>query len=191
MRSRDQGDTIVEIVLAFAIFSSAAVATMAVLNNGIAATQRNLEVTLVRQQVDTQAEMLRYLHDTQNDAWKTMISSATLVAVPTPLSGSCLQTSSINQGFYIQPMVGATPANTTFVRKSVTSSTYNKPSTYAKVDYSAGANTSQGIWMQVSRAQQQGGATSVTAYDFYIHACWDSVGVDAPMTAGTIVRIYD
>ena len=47
-----RGDTIVELVIAFAIFSLAAVASIAILNSGVATTQRNLEITLVRQQVD-------------------------------------------------------------------------------------------------------------------------------------------
>jgi len=70
----------------------------------------------------------------------------------------------------------------------VTSASYVTPATYAKIDYASGAVQSQGIWIQATRAQQNG---AVTAYDFYIHACWDSVGIHIPMTLGTIVRIYD
>lgn len=182
-----QGDTIVELVLAFAIFSLAAVGTMTVLNSGVSTTQRDLETTLVRQQVDTQAEMIRYIKDTKDPAWQTLIGS--VVASPHPLSDSCLPVSSISQGFYIQPIINKVdPTQTKFTRKSITSATYVTPDTYSKIDYTTGATQSQGIWIQATKAQQNG---PVGAYDFYIHACWNSVGINIPMTAGTIVRVYE
>jgi len=186
-RTAERGDTIIEIVLAFAIFAVAAVGTMAVLNSGVATTQRNLETTLVREQVDSQAEMLRYIHDTNNPTWATVIGS--VVSAPLALEDSCAVIPSISQGFYLQPVINtANPTATTFARKSVTSATMIDPTTYAKIDYASGATQSQGIWIQATKAQQNG---SVTAYDFYIHACWNSVGTQVPMTIGTIVRIYD
>ena len=187
MKQVSQGDTIVEMVLAFAIFSLAAVGTMTVINNGVATTQRDLETTLVREQIDTQAEMIRYIRDTKSPAWQTLTSAT--IANPLPLNQSCQQVASISQGCYIKPFIdNANPANTTFTRQSITSATYVTPATYARIDYAGGAAQSQGIWIQATKAQQNG---SVTAYDFYIHACWDSVGVHVPMTLGTIVRIYD
>lgn len=182
-----RGDTIIEVVLAFAIFSFAAVGTMTVLSSGVATTQRDLESTLVREQVDTQAEMIRYIKDTKDPAWQTLISAA--VSVPQPLDKSCEPVASIDQGFYIQPVINsADTTQTKFIKKSITSATYVDPPTYAQIDYAGGANQSQGIWMQVTQAQQNG---PVAAYDFYIHACWNSVGLHIPMTLGTIVRIYD
>ena len=182
-----RGDTIIEIVLAFAIFSAASVGTMTVLDSGVATTQRNLESTLVREQIDTQSEMLRYIKSTNDPVWQTLIGS--VISTPEPLSDSCQPVSSISQGFYIQPVVNSVdPTQTKFVRKSITSSTYITPPTYAKIDYTAGANQSQGLWIQATKAQQNG---PIAAYDFYIHACWDSAGLHVPMTLGTIVRIYD
>lgn len=183
-----QGDTIIEVVLAFAIFSLAAVGTITLINSGLATTQRNLETTLVRQQIDSQAELLRYLRDTRDTTWQSIISAGALVSNPLELSDSCQPLGSISQGFYVQPNVTADPSTTTYTRKALTAATFATPTTYAKIDYTTGAAQSQGVWIQATRAQQNG---SVTAYDFYIHACWDSVGVDTPMTLGTIVRIYD
>lgn len=181
------GDTIIELVLAFAIFSLAAVGTMTVLNNGVSTTQRDLETTLVREQIDTQAEMIRYTKDTKDPAWQTLISST--VSSPSPLSDSCRPVSSISRGFYIKPVINKTdPTVTKFARRSITSATYATPQTYAKIDYATGAVQSQGLWIQVTKAQQNG---PVAAYDFYIHACWNSVGMNVPMTLGTIVRVYD
>ena len=40
---RHRGDTVVELVLAFAIFSLAAITTIMILNKGVAISQRSLE----------------------------------------------------------------------------------------------------------------------------------------------------
>lgn len=185
-----RGDTIVEMVLAFAIFSLAAIGTMVVINNGVAITQRNLETTLVREQIDSQAELLRYVHDTKNPAWTSLISS--LVATPEPLSQSCQSTGSLvsKNAFYVQPTINANPALSTIAKAPITGMVNysDSPDTYAKIDYERGAVKSEGLWIQATKAQQNG---PVVAYDFYIHACWNSVGSHVPMTLGTIVRIYD
>jgi hypothetical protein len=62
------------------------------------------------------------------------------------------------------------------------------PATYAKVDYSA--KKSAGIWVQVAKAENKTGNAALDAYDFYIHGCSDGVGLNVPMTVGTIVRVY-
>lgn len=182
-----RGDTIIEVVLAFAIFSLAAVSTIALINSGLATTQRSLETTLVRQQIDSQGEMLRHLRDTQNPTWGSLITAASLVANPLSLSQSCVPLGSIGSGFYIKPVTETDPKNTSFEKVALTAATYGTPETYAKIDYSDGANRSEGIWIQATRAE----GSSIPAYDFYIHACWDSVGLSTPMTLGTIVRIYE
>ena len=189
MRSKTQGDTIIEVMLAFAIFAAAAVGTIAVLNNGVATTQRNLETTLVRQQIDSQAEMLRYIHNTKNPLWQSLKATTALVTSPQPLANSCTTIANMSKAFYIQPAINtANPTATTFVRKAISSATYVAPSVYAVIDYSEATPQTQGIWIQATKAQQNG---PIAAYDFYIHACWDGVGTNQKMTLGTIVRIYD
>lgn len=194
MRRTERGDTLIELVIAFAIFSLAAITTLAILNKGIAATQRSLEATLVRQQVDSQAELIRYIHTTEDSLWDTLVSPANLTASPAPISSdspTCpvAGSAALNRSFYIRPTVTADPANTTFARRAISGSTYSLAQTHAKIEYSTGAAQSEGIWVQVAEAQNNSG-TGVRAYDFYIHACWPSVGLDAPMTLGTIVRLY-
>ena len=60
---RNRGDTIIEVLLAVTIFSLVAVGSMVLMNRGVAMAQQSLETTLVRQQIDAQAEMLRFVHD--------------------------------------------------------------------------------------------------------------------------------
>ena len=188
MRRAQKGDTIIELVMAFAIFSMAAVGTIAILNRGVATTQRNLESTLVRQQVDSQAEMIRYLHDSGNTLWPSLINVANLTSNPAPIgtTGSQCPTPPA-LSFYVRPT-----AVDTFSRISIPAPTFtSSPNTYAMIDYSGSLNPrDQGIWLQVAEAENDNGS-SVRAYDFYIHGCWMSVGTDVPMTIGTIVRLYD
>ena len=190
-RALQRGDTLIEVVLAFAIFAMAAVSTIALINSGLATTQRNLETTLVRQQIDAQAEILRHLRDTPDAAWSSIIAPANLVNQPSALANSCKTLESSDKAFYVQPTVDAdNPENTSFARTEASSPHYVKPVTYAKINYSDGATRSEGIWIQATKAEGNA-ANTITAYDIYIHACWDSVGVNTPMTLGTIVRIYE
>lgn len=192
IRRRDQGDTIIEMILAFAIFSLAAVGTMSILSNGVAITQRNLETTLVQQQLDTQAEMLRYLHDTDNATWATVIAAANLTTTPAELDlgGSCPTSATdakFSKGFYVQPVTAADPTATTFTRRPIDSTSLKAPTTYARIDYAA--QRTSAVWVQAVKAEE--GVSGIVAYDFYIHACWGSIGLSRPMTMGTIVRLYE
>ncbi len=57
-----KGDTLIEVVLAVGIFSMVAVAVVAVMSGGTSSAQAALETTLAREEIDTQAEALRFIH---------------------------------------------------------------------------------------------------------------------------------
>lgn len=57
-----KGDTLVEVMLAVGIFSMVAVAVVAVMSSGTSSSQVALETTLTREEIDTQAEALRFIH---------------------------------------------------------------------------------------------------------------------------------
>ncbi len=57
-----RGDTLVEVMLAVGIFSMVAVAVVAVMSGGTSSSQTALETTLAREEIDTQAEALRFIH---------------------------------------------------------------------------------------------------------------------------------
>ena len=71
-----RGDTIIEVILAVTIFSAVAVAALTLMNSGTAISQRSLETTLVRHQVDSQAEMLRFISSSADpvftEAWDSI-----------------------------------------------------------------------------------------------------------------------
>lgn len=57
-----KGDTLIEVTLAVGIFSMIAIAIVAVMSNGVANAQTALESTLTREEIDSQAEALRFIH---------------------------------------------------------------------------------------------------------------------------------
>ena len=56
------GDTLIEVTLAIGIFSMVAIAVVAVMTSGTSNAQTSLETTLAREEIDTQAEALRFIH---------------------------------------------------------------------------------------------------------------------------------
>lgn len=200
-RRLEAGDTIVEMVMAFAIFSFAVIITTGIMNKGVGMSQQNLELTLVRQQMDSQAEIIRYLHDTHNIAWTTLVGTD---AIPgngddrittniMPLnSATCPVSSTLGsaslRSFFVTPNP-ATPG--VFTVSSITAANYTNATTYARVVYPTSASptpSTQGVWVQIASAE--GSTPTVPAYDIYIHGCWQTVGQTQPMTQGTIVRLY-
>lgn len=63
VRLRERGDTLIEVLFAVSIFSAVVVGTIVIMNQGIASAQQALEINLVRNQIDTQAELLRHLNN--------------------------------------------------------------------------------------------------------------------------------
>ncbi len=176
LKHLSRGDTLIEVMIAMTLFSMVAIGAMIVMNRGLSLAQRSLEITLARQQIDAQAEMLRYVHQKfkEDDGPYTVVwDSLDKITSPVQLVGveSC-PTSLPSGGFSLASSAGG-------IDKVVNYS--SNPATYARMV----GTEAQGISTQLVRVQ--GGA----AYDAYIQACWYSVGGDRPVTIGTIVRLYD
>ena len=87
-RKSKRGDTLVEVTLAIGILSMIAIAIAAVMTSGTSGAQTALETTLTREEIDTQAEALRYVqtayavnkNDTETNKyaalWKEIINHA-------------------------------------------------------------------------------------------------------------------
>lgn len=58
-----KGDTLIEVTLAVGIFSMIAIAVASLMNHGTADAQLALENTLAREEIDAQADALRYIHN--------------------------------------------------------------------------------------------------------------------------------
>lgn len=173
--NRLRGDTIIEVVLAISLFSLVAVGAMTIMNRGLALSQRSLETTLVRQQLDAQAEMLRYVHSqsSSDDYFAALWSSIVSRQVDSPMSviGTSSCPSSMTGVFFLYPTTSSVELG----------DNYSPAGIYAEV---YGMET-RGVSIQLTKSQGE------HAYDAHIQACWDSPGGNRPMTIGTIVRLYD
>ncbi len=198
-----RGDTLVEVLFAITIFSLVAVSGLAIMNQGAATSQRALEITLVRQEIDAQAESLRFLNSSyvaayRSDAtypsntpagqWQIMLESILATAnVSASDFGGSTCTNPPNGSFIINTK------SATFIAPS--EGKLNIPQTFSQVVYDNAGQviTADGIWIEAVRsATVLGNNQSNTGYiDFHIRACWDSPGQSIPVTIGTIVRLYE
>ncbi len=180
---RTGGDTIVEVLLAFTVFTLVSVGAFAVMNKGINMVDRSLEITLVREQIDAQAEILRYAHDTGADAWQSIRDNLGTPADAAATVTSCPSASDLPVGAFVATTSDA--GDIVYTQLKNDSSVYTLASTYSKFTFH-GAPSASGIWVVPVSVE---GADDT--YDMYIRTCWQSVGNPQPETLGTIVRLYD
>lgn len=191
-----RGDTIIEVVIAFTVFSLLAVGALAVMNQGTATAQRALEITLVRQQIDGQVEAIRYLHQQYSDAvangssnadvdeWDAMVAYVTQNATSfgSTEGGTCQPVPS--QAF----ILNAHSATVVDDANRPKSSDSPNSTPYSQVVYDPETNlvlSAYGIWVEAVKSD-----ASQNFIDFHVRACWYGPG-DAPaLTLGTIVRLY-
>jgi len=196
-----RGDTLIEVLFAITVFSLVVVTSLAIMNQGTQAALRSLQLTLVRQQVDSQAEALRFLNTSYIAAFSPGLTAAT-ASGPAKVYAQVLELADDTgateaspfgtngmttcpdapPGSFILNTRRATMGNTLLMRPA---------DTIAEVEYNPTTNAivaSRGLWIEPIRAA--GDAT--TGYtDFHIRACWPAPGLGTPMNTGTIVRLYE
>ncbi len=62
MSKTKRGDTIIEVMLAFAVFALIAVLSVSMMNMGLSTGERSLELVTARNELNAQAEALRFIH---------------------------------------------------------------------------------------------------------------------------------
>ena len=178
--TQSRGDTIVEVIMAVAIFSMVAVGALLIMNKGVAVAQQSLEITLVRQQIDSQAEMVRYIHDkarkgggVYESLWSSMLKEnlKAPAEIHQAVGSNANSCSNIQKSFFLRS------SGTSIVKGDA--SRYENPETYAKVE----DDKSYGISLQLTKGKKY--------YDVYVQACWYGPSGAIPTTIGTIVRLYD
>jgi len=210
---KSRGDTLIEVLFAIAIFSLVAVGGLAIMNQGTATSQRALEITLVRNEIDAQAETLRFMNssyiaayqfggiyasDTPAGQWQLMQSSVISTGATDASDFGVDSTTCPGPGMPTPLPTGSFILNThnaTFVPLNIPNM-FNLAQTFSQVRYdksSGQVSSSDGIWIEAIRS-----ATSLDSnqehagyLDFHIRACWDSPGQPIPVTIGTIVRLYE
>ncbi len=197
VRQQERGDTLIEVLLAFAILSAVVVGAIVIMNQGVSSAQNSLEISLVRNQIDTQAELLRHLNNGKltsagrasnqvAEQWDKAISRAGSAAQPyddIATVEQCTVTNIPPGAFFIHPING-----------TVIHDRFDDAATFAQVqEVDPGNMISNMLWVEAvyNNNAQTPTLTNTKYYDFHIRACWESSGVGTGlMKLGTIVRLY-
>ena len=191
----ERGDTIVEVMFAVAVFAFLAAGSLAIMNRGIATTQRSLEITQVRQAMNDQAELLRFVQqdslsggNSYGATWKKITTDFAQTSASDfnhMISGDqCTQ--SLGSGTHPFALFSSSTSSIQPETQNVLYSD-NGASAYpqVQVNQSGGYTGTYGLWIEAEKK-----SSDQNFIDFHIRACWDAPGSDVPVTLGTIVRLY-
>jgi len=210
-RYQERGDTIIEVLFAVAVFAMVAVGCLSIMNQGTATAQRSLEITLVRQQIDAQAEAIRFIHQAYVANYHKGATAPTGIAaqwlkMTVDLGATTPSEFGKLDGAQCAPL---THIEHPFILNAHTATVWSQQPTttppedgslppFAQVNYydddssdgvATSINAAYGIWVEaVPSSVSSQGAGYV---DFHIRACWESPGARTPVTLGTIVRLYE
>lgn len=197
-----RGDTIIEVLFAITIFSLIVVGSLSIMNQGSATAQRSLEISLVRNEIDAQAEALRFLNASYVAAYQLGASdcSSTLLLSNTPANEwheiHCAVTTTGVSTFGVCP---SQVPNNSFIIDTKTATMldstkikFTAATTFSQVRYD-NPIVAEGIWIEAVKPNIVPGNNQDNAsyIDFHIRACWDNPGQSVPLTLGTIVRLYE
>jgi len=197
MRRHDRGDTLIEVLLAVTIFSMVAVGTLSIMSQGTNAAQRAIEITLVRQQIDSQVEALRAAHQAAASErtiagtdWQSITAGVgTLTSYDASSVCPTVFTDLNAKHFIIDPTTA----------EKVSRSRYNpaggEPTVppFAQIlKDDAGRVSSYGIWIEPSFTPNSDPSVPIPGqYSFRVRACWSAAGLLTPMKLETVVRLYE
>lgn len=210
-----RGDTIVEVLFAVTVFSLIAVGGLSLMNQGTAMAQRSLEIGLARDQMDAQADALRYVHNAyianlgQNGAkttevWNDIVTKhavtkaqnfadvATRQKCQLPQSSNADSGNSDGAPFILDTRKLDGQLNGPVILLNQADN-IDSTATYAQVRYPPNGTSDpakpEGIWVQAVHSSSSNNTPGY--FDFHIRACWLTPGQSTPVTLGTIVRLYE
>lgn len=194
MLAHQRGDTLIEVIMAFAVFALVAVGGLMLMNRGTNAAQISLEITQTQKIIAAQEETLKYLRDaygvnenaTGPSAVMRDIITNRLVSTPSQFSRDTCPASGAfpNRAFALNPSSDfATP--TAGIITTINSMTDPGAPAFPRVD--TGTSRSFGVWVEAVQGETV--ADEPAFVDFHVRACWlnPSGGV---LTTGTISRLY-
>ncbi len=179
MASKQQGDTLVEVLMSLMVLSIVIVGAVTLMARGMQSAQIALEHSETRQAVNSQIELLRYLRDQYaiNSAgadgvtWASIISTSNTNA--TDYTGCVVSPSKVGTAFYLERPVGIVQ-KTTFDINQI-------PPTFA--------TPGKGLWIE---ADPSNTGISPAYVDFVVRACWAGIGtLGGQQQTVTAVRLYD
>ena len=197
---QERGDTIIEVIFAVVIFALVAITSLSIMNQGIATGEKSLEVTLVRLQMDAQAEGLRYIHESmvadptspQAGVWKDFLTTYA-EASASPYGASDNTCALPGSGGYKPFILNTKDAKKVSIWSSAPTIAPGNGTSYppySQVIYNSDSSikAAYGLWVEAVPSRSPADTHFV---DFHIRACWPSPNGAVPMTLGTIVRLYD
>lgn len=214
--SRSRGDTLIEVLFATATAALLIVITLVLMNRNLAQIQMSVEITFVRQAIDSQAEVLRYMRDqymdnrnaelnadatpTVSKIWKDLIdpsrpgnyvqTQATVFGTCQPDDTGTITAPASGKAFYISNNTGTEPESDAVNIQTLTAIKTNTTLLNKTLGLSQTyARPGQGIWVESVNPNFLPAETN-RYVDFHIRACWDPPFVASKATLGTIVRLY-
>lgn len=200
IRRHERGDTIIEVLFAVTVFAMVAVGSLSIMNQGTGSAQRSLEVTLVREQIDAQAEAIRFIHQAYVTSYQKGIAPSGIGAQWTAIKANARESASEFGQLENNRCPQNAPQNS-FVVNARKASVSTAPvmmrppegsslPPFAQVAYNDADDIDQayGMWVEAVPSLT---TEAVRFVDFHIRACWDSPGSSTPVTLGTIVRLYE
>ena len=201
----ENGDTIVEVLFAVVVFGLVAIGGLSLMSQGTALAQRALEIGLVRQQIDAQADALRYLNrayigdygknGAPTAAWKQVAEAR---AVP---EAADFNTIADKDSCNLPDQSSMFALDLTKLNSNPLLVPTDDTATFSQVRYEGTTVRAEGIWIQAIRwpdrmtdsddDPKDNSLKRPGYYDFHIRACWSSPGQTRPITLGTIVRLYE
>ncbi len=199
-----RGDTIIEVLFGVTIFALISVTSMGLMNRATAMSQRSLEMVQVRQEIDSQVDIIRLAHasyisekasgkaddglSTAAKAWRDIKQKArenTGLNLPDELTPAGVCNISDERG-RMNPFRAAAAGSTSEDEVFKRVGSIRLADLAAKVEsVASGGPVSKGISLAA-----RPGSSGNGIYEVYVYACWD--GPDGNIaTQRTVVRLYD
>ncbi len=178
----ERGDTIIEAVLALAIFAMVTVSMFAIMQRGASGAYDSLERNQVRMLLNEQTELLNFIRDEYTNSkglgvtplpgtpaalWVAIRDTVTATTIPS----ADLCTSGASHQFYIE-------RNATNVYELKTS----------LIAATGLPSPGKGLWVQ--KVDPTAPGIKRNFHDFYVMACWPSTTTNV-QTISTVVRLYE
>jgi len=216
-----RGDTIVEVMFAFAIFSLVAIIGLTLMNMGIQTAQASLEHTMARNEIFMQAEAIRFIHSSYvaelnmrsasrnyTNLWNDHLLGDVI------FDSSALDTDTLQectwsngnvrppQGFvmnhrYLGPGAARNSPNSVVIRENV----FYQAELFPRIMFNNtdDSNEIDSVNNTVVTRIEGLWVVAVTAdqpgdrsfFDFHIRACWRAPGGRVATQIGTVVRLYN
>ena len=196
MMKIQKGDTLVEVLLAMAVFAVVMMIGLSTMNNGMSRALASLQLTMARNTMDSQAEALRFANTAYVSEFRTDGGAVTSAAARVWQD----QLTAGVQGS-ATPLDTCTRGASAFVLSrndlSYHSEAITNAVTYPRIAYGTDADSNaitdpsarysraEGVWVEKVHL------ANTNYYDFHIRACWSAPGSNVNTTLGTIVRLYD